>query len=316
MEQLPKEKNTTEEETAPTPTTTEEDSGELTEAAETNPTMETTETDPPAITPMKQTDPEKGKNTNQNPNLLYEENLGFIPRNHGGKGDPRYVFCKFKKEYKNFDFTNEEILECVEELNLLKYLQLLQISKPNKSIDIIFRTEDAADFFINQHIEIRGKPLPFIRKAKRILKVVIKGVHPEMSNDLLLSELYDYIDHTSSIRNSDRQYNGTTFYDGTKQVFVTHLTRHIPRSIKIGNRWCLVLYKDQPVPPRRPPRVSTIVETPASEEPPHNMELEAPGPDASASESDAKSEHSENSPMITDRPMPEVSLTSKRVRVP
>ena len=173
---------------------------------------------------------------------------------------------------------------------------MFQISKPNKSIDIIFQTEDAADFFINQHIEIRGKPLPFIRKAKRILKVVIKGVHPEMSNDLLLSELYDYIDHTSSIRNSDRQYNGTTLYDGTKQVFVTHLTRHIPRSIKIGNRWCLVFYKDQPVPPRRPPRVSTIVETPASEEPPHNMELEAPGPGASASESDANSEHSEDSP--------------------
>ena len=137
-----------------------------------------------------------------------------------------------------------------------------------------------------------------------------------MSNDLLLSELYDYIDHTSSIRNSDRQYNGTTFYDGTKQVFVTHLTRHIPRSIKIRNRWCLVFYKDQPVPPRRPPQISTIVKTPASEEPPYNMELEAPGPDASASESDANSEHSEDSLNITDEPMPEVSLTSKRVREP
>ena len=66
MEQLPKEINTTEEETAPTPTTTEEDlqSGELTEAAETNPTMEATETDSPAITPMKQTDAEERKNTN------------------------------------------------------------------------------------------------------------------------------------------------------------------------------------------------------------------------------------------------------------
>ena len=99
MEQLPKEKNTTEEETAPTPTTTEEDlqSGELTEAAETNPTMEARETDSPAMTPMEQTDAEERKNTNQNLNLLYEESLGFIPRNHGGKSDSRYVFCKFKK---------------------------------------------------------------------------------------------------------------------------------------------------------------------------------------------------------------------------
>ena len=141
MEQLSEETTITEEETAPAPTATEEDSGELTEAAKTNPTMETTETDPPVITPMEQTSPEEVKNTNQNPNLLYEESLGFIPGNSGGKSDPRYVFCKFKKEYQNFDFTNEDILECVEELNLLKYLQLLQISKPNKSIDIILRWE-------------------------------------------------------------------------------------------------------------------------------------------------------------------------------
>ena len=37
-------------------------------------------------------------------------------------------------------------------------------------------------FFVSQHIEVRGKPLPFIRKAKHILKVVVKGVHPEMTN--------------------------------------------------------------------------------------------------------------------------------------
>ena len=85
-------------------------------------------------------------------------------------------------------------------MNLLNYLRLLQISKPNKSIDIMFRKEDAADFFVNQHIEVRGKPLPFVRKAKRILKVTVKGVHPEMSNDLMLSELYQYITHASSIR--------------------------------------------------------------------------------------------------------------------
>ena len=51
------------------------------------------------------------------------------------------------------------------------------------------------DFFVNKHIELRGKPLPFVRKAKRILKVVVKGVHPQMSNDLLVSELLDYIKH-------------------------------------------------------------------------------------------------------------------------
>ena len=105
MEQLPKEKNSTEEEIAPTPTTTEEDlqSGELveaTETTETNPAVETAETDPAVPMPMEQTDAEERRNTNHNPNLLYEESLGFIPGNHAGKSDPRYVFCKFKKNTK------------------------------------------------------------------------------------------------------------------------------------------------------------------------------------------------------------------------
>ena len=178
----------------------------------------------------------------------------------------------------------------------------------------MFQTEDVADFFVSQHMEVREQPLPFVRKAKRILKVVVK----EMSSDLPMSELYDYIEHASSVRNSDRQYNGLTFYDSAKQIFVTYLKRHIPRSLKIGNRWCLVFDGGYPAPPRRPPRVSTIAETPASEEPPSQMELEAPGQGASVVEiSDTNSEQSENSGKIfIDEPMPEVSLTSKRVRKP
>ena len=39
-------------------------------------------------------------------NLLYEENPGPIPGTPRGKQDPRYVFAKFDKKYKNFDFTN------------------------------------------------------------------------------------------------------------------------------------------------------------------------------------------------------------------
>ena len=47
----------------------------------------------------------------------------------------------------------------------LRRNQNLQISKPNKSIDVYFRTEEAAEFFTNKHVEIRGKPIPFIRKG-------------------------------------------------------------------------------------------------------------------------------------------------------
>ena len=85
-------------------------------------------------------------------NLLYEQSLGFIPGSLKGRQDPRYVYAKFHKSYKNFDFTHEEVLQILEEANLLKYLQLLQISKPNKSIDILFHTEDATEFFIQKHV--------------------------------------------------------------------------------------------------------------------------------------------------------------------
>ena len=99
-------------------------------------------------------------------NLLHEECLGFIPNSMKGRQDPRYVYAKFFKQYKDFDYTNEDFLNIIEELDLLQQLQILQISNPNKSIDVFFRTEDAADMFVKHHISIRGKPIPFIRKAK------------------------------------------------------------------------------------------------------------------------------------------------------
>ena len=148
-----------------------------------------------------------------------------------------------------------------------------------------------------------------------------------MTNDELHSELCGYVEHLHSISHVDIHYNRMTFYDGTRLVFVTHLTRHvfvthltehIPRFLKIGNRWCLVFYKDQSAPPRRPLRVSTIVETPHSEEPPAQMELEEPGQGTSANKmSDVNSVKSETFQRpVVDKSMPEASLISKRVRKP
>ena len=101
-------------------------------------------------------------------NLLYEEYLGFIPNSLKGQ-DPRYVYAKFFKQYKEFDYTDEDFLNIIEGMDLLQQLQILQISKPNKSTDVFFQMEDAADMFVKKHIVNRVKPIPFIRKAKRIL---------------------------------------------------------------------------------------------------------------------------------------------------
>lgn len=83
----------------------------------------------------------------------------------------------------------------------------------------MFRNEDAGDFLISKQVE----SMSLIRKAKRILKVTFKSVHPEMSNDELLHELIPYMENASPVRNSCRHYNGATFYDSTKQIFATHL---------------------------------------------------------------------------------------------
>ena len=190
-------------------------------------------------TPDVTTRPENLK-VNQHTSLLYEQCLGFIPGALSGKRDPRYLYANFPKDYKEFDFTYEDIREVLEEAHLLQYLEILQISKLNKSLDVYFTTEDAAQFFVNIHIKIRGKRIPFIRKAKCILKVTINGIHPDLTDDELRSELFEYVADISSIKHPGRNYKGMVFKDGSMQLYVTNLTQHIPRSLKIGNRWCLV----------------------------------------------------------------------------
>ena len=224
------------------------------------------------------------------------------------------------KQYKDFDYTNEDFLDIIEEMGLLQQLQILQISKPNKSIDVFFRTEEAADMFVKQHITIRGKPIPFIRKAKRILHVAVKDVHPEVSDDMLLYELEPFIEHCSSIKPNEIHHRRTTFRDGTRQVFVTHLARHIPRSIKTGHRWCLVFYSGQPDLLEKPTQQTPVIMvTPPAEALPDPMDVGEPGPDTSAVDelSEAISEESGMSlQIVVDEPMPEASHTSKRIREP
>ena len=132
------------------------------------------------------------------------------------------------------------------------------------------------------------------------------------------ADFYDYVESLSSTRHLGMNYKGMVFKNGTRQVFVTHLPQHIPRSLKIGNRWCLVFYRDQPVPQRRPPRVPTIEVTPPSEGTAAQMESERHGQGNSAnSMSDANPENSEEQQRtLVNEPIAESSLTSKRQREP
>ena len=270
-------------------------------------------------TPTDVTTRPENSQVTRNTSLLYEQCLGFIPGALSGKRDPRYLYAKFPKDYKEFDFTYEDIREVLEEAHLLQYLEILQISKLNKSLDVYFTTEDAAQFFVNIHIKIRGKRIPFIRKAKCILKVTINGIHPDLTDDELRSELFEYVADISSIKHPGRNYKGMVFKDGSRQLYVTNLTQHIHRSLKIGNRWCLVFYRDQPVLQRKPSQIPTVTVTPPSEGlPTAQMEWEKLGPGTSPSNMpNADPENSgEQQTTIAHEPMPEASLTSKRLREP
>ena len=86
---------------------------------------------------------------------MFTQNSGKIIRN---STTPMKTFYRYLKK-----LTSSSTFKCYKFQNQIR-------------VDVYFCTEDAANFFINKHIEIRGKPIPFICKAKQILKVTIKGV--------------------------------------------------------------------------------------------------------------------------------------------
>ena len=99
---------------------------------------------------------------------------------------------------------------------------------------------------------------------------------------------------------------------------MTYLIRHISRSLKKGDRWCLVFHRDQLVPARSLPRVSTIVETPSSEEALPQMKWEEPGPHTSTDNISEASSKDSGALLwiVVDKPMSEASLLAKKVREP
>ena len=106
-------------------------------------------------------------------NLLYTEDLGLLPM----RKDPRYTFYRHPKKEK-FDVKHEDILRAIEEANLLEHLELLQVCRPNKSIEVRFNSEKAAQHFFDGEILLNGSRFAFRRNPQRRLRVSIHRVHP------------------------------------------------------------------------------------------------------------------------------------------
>ena len=187
------------------------------------------------------TQPDRYQIEGQRPNKLYTEDLGFVPM----RKDPRYTFYRHPKKEK-FDLKHEDILRAIEEANLLEDLELLQVSRSNKSIEVRFNTETAAQHFVDGEIHINGSSYAFRRNAQRRLRVSIHGVHPNVPDAALEYELLHYFGGVLEIKRDTKQYKTKIYQTGTRTFTVTELYEHIPRSCRIMNRWCLVYYTGQP----------------------------------------------------------------------
>ena len=149
--------------------------------------------------------------------------------------DPRYVFYQQDKP-KKFDIKNEDVFHCLEQLNLLEHLELLQVSRPNKSVETRLDTEHAAQDFLTYDITIRGSKVAFRCNAFRRLRVSIHGVHPNVSDAVLEYEVQNHFGVVIDIRKGISSYKEKRYETGSRSFIITELYERIPRSHRIFNR--------------------------------------------------------------------------------
>ena len=151
-------------------------------------------------------------------NLLYTKDLGFLPM----RKDPRYTFYRHPKKEK-FDIKHEDILRAIEKVNLLEHLELLQVSSSNKSIEVRFNSEKAAQHFVDGQILLNGSSFAFQRNAQRPLRVSIHEVHPNVPDAALQYELLQYFGGVLEIERDNKQYKTKIYQTGTRTFTITEM---------------------------------------------------------------------------------------------
>ena len=120
------------------------------------------------------------------------------------------------------------------------------MSRSNKSIQVTFDSEKAAQHFADCKISLNGNNFAFRGNPQRLLKVSIHDVHPNISDASLEYELSHYFGAILDIKRHTKQYKNKVHETGTRTFFITELYKHIPRSCRIFNRWCLLSYAGHP----------------------------------------------------------------------
>ena len=124
--------------------------------------------------------------------------------------------------------------------------------RSNKSVEIRFDMEHAAQEFMAYDITIRGSKVVLMCNAFRRLRVSIHGVNPNISDETLEHEMQNHCGGVIEVRKDTSSYKNKSYETGSRSFIITELYEHIPRSHRIFNRWCLVDYTGQPYSARKP----------------------------------------------------------------
>ena len=168
------------------------------------------------------------------------------------------------------------------EHGLLQNLELLQVSRSNKSTEIRFDSEQTAQHFVECEVKISGSTFLFRINVQRRLRVCIHGVHPNVPDAALEYELLQYFGSVLEIKRDTKQYKTKVYQTGTRTFLISELYEHIPRSCHIMNWWCLVYYTGQPYTARK-----TQTEMEHRQNEPSNSDKEEP---MSTSDTDSNSQ--------------------------
>ena len=123
----------------------------------------------------------------------------------------------------------KNVLHCLEQLNLLQHIELLQVSRSNKPIEIRFKSKQAAQGFLTYDITIRGSKVAFRCNAFRRLRVSIYGVHPKVSDAALEYEMQNRFGSVIDLRQDISSYKDKRYETGSRSFIVIERYEHIPR---------------------------------------------------------------------------------------
>ena len=99
----------------------------------------------------------------------------------------------------------------------------------------------------------KTQDIHFIVTQKTKFYVKNEDVLQTISDPALEYKQTPYFGGVLDIRTDNKQYKNKVYEMGTRAFLVTELYRHIPRSCRLFNRWCLVYYTGQPYSVRKKP---------------------------------------------------------------